>query len=47
MLGGAALVLKGVAGDSFDFDSIKQGVAAIIAGLGLLGVAHKIEKAAQ
>jgi len=47
ILGGAALVLKGVTADSFDFESIKQGVAAIIAGLGLWGVAHKIEKAAQ
>lgn len=45
VLGGAALVLKGVAGDSFDFESIKQGVAAIIAGLGIIGIGHKVEKA--
>ena len=44
MLGGAALVLKGVASDSLDFQSIKEGVAAIIAGLGVIGIGHKIER---
>lgn len=44
ILGGAALVLKGIAGDSLDFESIKQGVAAIIAGLGVLGVGHKVDR---
>jgi len=46
ILGGLALVAKGVSGDSFDFESIKQGVAAVIAGLALVGVGHKLDKAA-
>lgn len=45
ILGGLALVIKGVVADSLDFQSIKEGIAAVIAGLGVLGVAHKIEKA--
>ena len=47
ILGGAALVLKGVTADSLDFESIKQGVAAIVAGLGLWGIGHKVEKIGQ
>ena len=42
--GGVALVLKGVAGDSLDFQSIKEGIAAVIAGLGIIGVGHKVDR---
>ena len=44
ILSGSALIIAGVAGEKFDFETIKQGVAAIVAGFGILGIAHKIEK---
>lgn len=43
---GVGLVIAGVVGETFNFDTVKQGVAAIIAGLSILGIGHKIEKAA-
>lgn len=47
ILGGLALVAKGVSGDGFDFESIKQGVAAVIAGLALIGIGSKLSKLPQ
>lgn len=44
ILTGLGLVLKGITADVFDFDSIKQGVVAIIAGLAVLGIGHKLDK---
>lgn len=44
ILGGAALAISGLVGDKFDFESIKQGVAGIVAGLGMLGLGHKLDK---
>lgn len=47
ILGGLALVIKGVTADGFDFDSVKQGIAAVLAGLAILGIAHKLDKGPQ
>jgi hypothetical protein len=44
ILGGAALIITGVIGDKFDFELVKQGVAGIVGGLGLLGIGHKLDK---
>ena len=43
MLSGIVLILKSVIGEGGE---IMEGVALIIAGLAILGIGHKIEKAA-
>lgn len=47
ILGGLALIIKGITGDSFDWNSIQNGFAGIVGGFGILGIAHKIEKAGK
>lgn len=42
---GVAMILNAVATDGFSFDALKEGVGLIVFGLGVLGVAHKVEKA--
>ena len=42
---GVAMILTSVASDGFSFDALKEGIGLIVAGLGIIGVGHKIEKA--
>ena len=44
ILAGAGLVIAGLVGEKFDFELVKQGVGAIVAGLGALGLGHKLDK---
>lgn len=45
IIGGVGLVVKSVS--EGDFAGVKEGVMAVIAGLAVLGIGHKIEKAAD
>lgn len=42
---GVALILNGIAADGFSFEALKEGIGLIVAGFGLIGLGHKIEKA--
>ena len=42
---GVALILNAVAADGFSFDALQEGIALLVAGFGILGIAHKVEKA--
>ena len=44
---GVALILNGIAADGFSFDALKEGIGLIVGGLGLIGLGHKVEKAAN
>ncbi len=42
---GLGIVISGLVGDSFDFAKVKEGAQLILAGLAVLGLGHKIDKA--
>ena len=44
ILSGVALLISGLAGPTFNFDAIQQGALTVIAGLGVLGIGHKLSK---
>lgn len=43
ILGGAAIIINGVANGTYD--NMAEGWGMIVLGLGVLGIGHKIEKA--
>ena len=46
LLSGAALLLNQVAGGVYDHDTVEKGIAAILAGMAVIGHAGKQEKIA-
>ena len=41
---GVAMILNSVVSDGFSFDALKEGIGLIVAGLGVIGIGHKVEK---
>jgi sulfite exporter TauE/SafE len=47
ILGGLGQIVGEVSNDSWSFESVQAGYAMIMAGLGLIGIGHKVEKNAK
>jgi len=47
MLTGLGMIGTGLAADPMSFEAIVAGLAMFWAGLGILGIGHKVEKAAK
>lgn len=47
MLTGLGMIAAGVAADPLNPDQIWEGILLILAGLGMIGIGHKIEKAGK
>lgn len=47
ILTGLGLIIAGMVSDPIEGDKIKQGLTLLFAGLGMIGLGHKIEKAAK